>query len=308
MVKESQKMQTLFGVISVVFVIALGLSFGKINNLQNDMLTMQSRYENRISDLQDQIGSIYHNVDVRLKKEASLFSKVESTRGSFDETSRKTAVTISVTPKDITDDMSMSVTADGETVDFVRKGDVFQATVNVGMFVDYEQYPFVRMKTAEDIKTEYLEDVDIFYLYMEHLPSLYAEITHAEYKDRKLVMNRDITIESKAVSTVQFDSYTMLTVVNGKEVERTDITAEVKAANGFYNGSLNKAYDVALGDTVEVYVEAVDSIGYIHKALAYSWYEPEDGSVAEAVCVGESIYDAQGKLLWGEKQSEEYGF
>lgn len=305
--KENQKLQTLFGVISVVLVIALVISFNKINNLQNDMLTMQSRYENRISDLQTQIGSIYHNVDVRLKKEASLFSKVESTRGSFDEKSKKTAVTLSVTPKVIAEDMRMSVTADGETVDFVRKGDVFQATVNVGLFVEDEQYPLVRIRTAEGTKTEYLEDVAITYLFSEYLPNLYAEITHAEYKAGKLMMNRDITIESKAVSTVQFDSYTMLTMVNGKEVDRTDITAEVKSANGFYHGQLNKAYDVALGDTVEVYVEAVDSIGYIHKALAYSWFESEDGSAAEGICIGESIYDAQGNLLCGEKQGEEYG-
>ncbi len=39
----------------------------------------------------------------------------------------------------------------------------------------------------------------------------------------------------------------------------------------------------------------------MHKTLAHYWYENEQGAGAETIFGGESIYDKNGKLLYGEK-------
>ena len=88
--------------------------------------------------------------------------------------------------------------------------------------------------------------------------------------------------------------------MNGKEISRKDITNEVRKSGEVYNTQYVKSFEVAHGDELKVYVIAEDSLGYIHKTLVHYWIESENGAQAEAIFGGETIFDKDGNLLYGD--------
>ncbi|MBR6634811.1 MAG: hypothetical protein IKL41_04205, partial [Clostridia bacterium] len=98
-----------------------------------------------------------------------------------------------------------------------------------------------------------------------------------------------------------FTSFTLVEEVNGKEISEKDITSEVRKSGEVYNTQYVKAFEVSHGDELKVYVIAEDSLGYVHKTLAHYWIETENGAQAETVFGGETIYDKDGNLLYGDE-------
>ena len=202
--------------------------------------------------------------------------------------------------------MQISVTVDGVTAPLERNGNEFKGTIDVGLFIDYNQWPLLSIKTADGTKTEYLEDVDVSYMFSRHLPSLYADMSggSGKFSDGTLSVDLGFTVETKPASQnapITFISFTLIEEVNGKEISRHDITEEVRKSGESYNTRYVKNFKVTYGDKLKVYVIAEDSLGYIHKTLAHYWLESEDGAQAETVFGGEMIYDKDGNLLYGDK-------
>lgn len=294
--------------IIVLMAILLASSLYKIATLSDEIDHLKSRNTNLTGDIQvlrDEINSIYDNVDKQLKKQASLISGVDFSIGNPSEDMKTVELSLTVVPKAISDDMQVSVTVDGVTAPLEQKGTEFTGTIDVGLFVDYNQWPLLSIKTADGTKTEYLEDVDISYMFSRHLPSLYADMSggSGKFSDGTLSVDLGFSVETKPASPnapITFTSFTLIEEVNGKEISRQDITEEVRKSGESYNTQYVKKFKVTYGDKLMVYVIAEDSLGYIHKTLAHYWLEREDGSQAETVFGGEMIYDKDGNLLYGD--------
>ncbi|MBO5015965.1 MAG: hypothetical protein J6C92_09155 [Bacteroidaceae bacterium] len=295
--------------IIVLMAVLLAFSLYKIATLSDEIDHLKSRNSNLTGDIQilrEEINSIYDNVDKQLKKQASLISGVDFSIGDPSEDMKTVEFSLTVVPKSISDDMQVSVTVDGNTAMLERNGNEFTGAIDVGLFVDYNQWPLLSIKTADGIKTEYLEDVDVSYMFSRHLPSLYADMSGGSGKLSNGTLSVDLgfTVETKPASQnapVTFTSFTLIEEVNGKEISRQDITEEVRKSGESYNTRYVKNFKVTYGDKLKVYVIAEDSLGYIHKTLAHYWLEREDGSQAETVFGGEMIYDKDGNLLYGDK-------
>ena len=296
--------------IIVLMAVLLAFSLYKIATLSDEIDHLKSRNSNLTGDIQilrEEINSIYDNVDKQLKKQASLISGVDFSIGNPSEDMKTVELSLTVVPKLISDDMQISVTVDGVTVPLERNGNEFKGTIDVGLFVDYTQWPLLSIKTADETKTEYLEDVDVSYMFSRHLPSLYADMSggSGKFSDGTLSVDLGFTVETKPASQnapITFTSFTLIEEVNGKEISRQDITEEVRKSGESYNTRYVKNFKVTYGDKLIVYVIAEDSLGYIHKTLAHYWLEREDGSQAETVFGGEMIYDKDGNLLYGDKE------
>ena len=293
----------------VITVVLLGLSFFKIAELSDAVENLQrenSSLSNGIQALRDDIQSIYDNVDSKLKEQASLVSGVDYKIGDISEDMKSVDLTLTVIPKLVTDDMDVSITVDGKTTTLSKSVSGFTGTVDVGLFVDYNQWPLLSIKSAEGTKTEYLDSVDVSYLFSRHLPPLYADMSASStLKNGKLQVDAGFSIESKPASNnspITFVSFTLVEEINGEEISRTDITDEVRKSGNSYNTRYIKSFEMAQEDELKVYVIAEDTLGYIHKTLAHFWIQSEDGAVAEAVFGGELIYDKDGNLLYGEKE------
>lgn len=281
----------------------------KINQLSEYNKKLENkiaRNTNDLSLLQDEINSIYHNVDEQLKQQASLLSGVDFSIGELSEDMKSVELILTVVPKTISDDMQLSVTVDGKTASLSKNSSGFTGVIDVGLFVDYNQWPLLTIQSADGMKTEYLEDIDISYLFSRYLPTLYADMSEggAAFTKGKLNIDLGFTIESKPAygnAPITFTSFTLIEEVNGREIARKDITSDVRKSGESYNTRYIETFEVSQGDQLKVYVVAEDALGYIHKTLAHYWYESEDGGQAEAVFGGESIYDSEGNLLYGEK-------
>lgn len=296
--------------IIVLMAVLLAFALYKIATLSDEIDHLKSRNSNLTGDIQvlrDEINSIYDNVDKQLKKQASLISGVDFAIGNPSEDMKTVELSLTVVPKAISDDMQVSVTVDGVTAPLERNGSEFTGTIDVGLFVDYNQWPLLSIKSAGETKTEYLEDVDVSYMFSRHLPSLYADMSGGggKFTDGSLSVDLGFSIESKPAygnAPITFTSFTLIEEVNGKEISRQDITDEVRKSGESYNTRYVKNFKVTYGDELKVYVIAEDSLGYIHKTLAHYWLESEDGAQAEAVFGGEMIYDKDGNLLYGDKE------
>ena len=294
--------------ITVLMAVLLAFSLYKIATLTDEIDHLKSRNSNLTGDIQilrEEINSIYDNVDKQLKKQASLISGVDFSIGNPSADMKTVELSLMVVPKSISDDMQVSVTVDGNTALLERNGNGFTGAIDVGLFVDYNQWPLLSIKSAGETKTEYLEDVDVSYMFSRHLPSLYADMSggSGKFSDGNLSVDLGFTVETKPASQnapVTFTSFTLVEEVNGKEINRQDITDEVRKSGESYNTQYVKNFKVTYGDKLKVYVIAEDSLGYIHKTLAHYWLEREDGSQAETVFGGEMIYDKDGNLLYGD--------
>ena len=294
--------------ITVLMAVLLAFSLYKIATLSDEIDHLKSRNSNLTGDIQvlrEEINSIYDNVDKQLKKQASLISGVDFSIGNPSADMKTVELSLMVVPKSISDDMQVSVTVDGNTALLERNGNGFTGAIDVGLFVDYNQWPLLSIKSAGETKTEYLEDVDVSYMFSRHLPSLYADMSggSGKFSDGTLSVDLGFTVETKPASQnapITFTSFTLIEEVNGKEISRQDITEEVRKSGESYNTRYVKNFKVTYGDKLKVYVIAEDSLGYIHKTLAHYWLEREDGSQAETVFGGEMIYDKDGNLLYGD--------
>lgn len=293
----------------VITVVLLGLSFYKIAELSDAVENLQrenTSLSNGIQALRDDIQSIYNNVDAKLKEQASLVSGVDYKIGDISEDMKSVDLTLTVVPKLVTDDMDVSITVDGKTTTLSKSVSGFTGTVDVGLFVDYNQWPLLSIKSAEGTKTEYLDSVDVSYLFSRHLPSLYADMSASStLKNGKLQVDAGFNIESKPASNnspITFVSFTLVEEINGEEISRKDITEEVRKSGNSYDTHYVKSFEMSQEDELKIYVIAEDTLGYIHKTLAHFWVQSEDGAVAEAVFGGELIYDKDGNLLYGEKE------
>ena len=271
-------------------------------NQANEIEMLSNRVSNLSAELEfsrNEIHSIYNNVDEQLKKQASLLSSTEHTLGNLNTDKHTIDVEIKVIPKTVTDNMALSVKIGDSVADFTRSGNEFTAVVPVAMFMDYETRPMLYIETEAGTQTEVLEDIRVVYLYDRYLPTLYAYIpSHTDFKNGKAEINSHLEISVKPTEysgNVGFSKYELVTVVNDKEIDREDITSKIE--NGSYDGQFSKTITAGIGDKVVIYVEAMDTLGYLHKTVAYSWYKSEDGAIAEAMYDGDSIYDQKGDLL-----------
>ena len=306
MEENKKKFDWKFAGFVAVFIMLI-FCLAKINELENQISNLSSQisgYQNQVNSMQNTINSIYDNVDEKLKKEASLLSNVDYSLGELNTETHMVPVTVTLTPKSLTDDMQVSLSFEGNSVSFERNGSEFTATFPINMFVAFDEYPMLNIKADGTTKTELLESVSLSTLYNRYLPLVYAYITpFDEFKNNKLKIDAELQFDEKPTSVdsdVTVKKVELVTEKNNKEISRKDITGEL--ADYLSPIPVQANYDAKYGDEIIIYVVAEDSLGYVHKLPAYYWHEIDENTSQEAVTpVGDNaeIYDKNGNLLTG---------
>lgn len=289
----------------IIMALLLIVCFAKIKSLSMQSQKIRNDlnyYTNELSLLHSQISSIYDNVDDQLKKEASLISGFDYSFGDLSTDKGEIALNASVVPKLICDDMKLTITVDGNTSELIRNKSSFNGTIGVGLFIDYGQHPLLTIETGNETKTEYLEGIDISNMFSVFLPSVYADIKGSSiHSDGNLSVDSKLSVQCKpSNSDVVFTSFTLIEEIDGQKINCEDITDEVKDSNYIYSTTYKKNFQISENDELKIYVAAEDSLGYVHKMLAYNWYKTRSAAAA-TVFGGESIYDSSGDLLYGGK-------
>ena len=290
----------------VILAIALCACVYKITTLESRVSRLDFLVENQYDRIMTDVNAIYQNVDEKLREEASLLSLVEAEYGAFHPEDYTIDVTVKLVPKLISDDMKVQISINGRSVELSQAGNSFTGTIPVDIYNVGEQM-LMTIETVAGVQTQYLSDVQVEYLWGGVIPSLYyCDISGDEtFEDGKYTLNGHLDINCSPVTDtpdVKFERFVLVTELNGKEINREDITEEVLNYESYPHGvywrsEYNMECEAVEGDELGIYLEATDSLGYLHRMLLHHW-KVLDGATAEAVDGSEYIYDPSGTQIF----------
>ena len=290
----------------VILTIALCVCVYKISVLESRVSRLDFLVENQYDRIMSDVNSIYQNVDEKLREEASLLSSVETEYGEFDLENHTIDVTVKLVPKLISEEMKVQVSINGRNTELSRTGNSFTGTVPVDIY-NMGELMLLTIDTAAGTQTQYLNEIQVEYLWAERIPSLYyCDISGDEtFEDGKYTLNGHLDINCSPVEDtpdVKFEKFVLVTELNGKEINREDITEEVLNYDSYPHGvywrsEYNMECEAVEGDELGIYLEATDSLGYLHRMLLHHW-KVLDGATAEAVDGSEYIYDPNGNQIF----------
>ena len=262
----------------VILTISLCACIYKINALESDLKNLDYSWERQNQQIINQVQSIYQNVDEKLREEASLLSSVAAEYGDIDLENHTIDVTVKIVPKLISDDLNIQISMNGRKAELSRDGNYFIGTIPVDIYNIGEQM-LMTIDTAAGTQTQYLSEIRVEYLWGERIPSLYySDISgQATFAEGKYTLNGHININcSPAVQTpdVTFESFILVSELNGKEIGKDDITSEVLNYEAYPNGvywydTYQTECEAVEGDELGIYLEATDSLGYLHRMLLH---------------------------------------
>ena len=290
----------------VILTIALCVCVYKINVLESRVSRLDFLVENQYDRIMSDVNAIYQNVDEKLREEASLLSLVEAEYGEFDLENHTIDVKVKLVPKLISEEMKVQVSINGRNIELSRTGNTFTGTIPVDIY-NMGELMLLTIDTAAGTQTQYLNEIQVEYLWAERIPSLYyCDISgNATFANGKYTLNGHIDINCSPVADtpdVKFEKFVLVTELNGKEINREDITEEVLNYEAYPNGvywydEYNMECEAVEGDELGIYLEAADSLGYLHRMLLHHW-KVLDGATAEAVDGSEYIYDPNGNQIF----------
>lgn len=293
-------------VVIFILVIALIVCFVKIRSLESDIQLLRSDLVSEVSMLRTDIQSIYNNVDTMLKAEASLVSGLDVEYGVVDVENHTIDLTVKLVPKLISEDMKLRLSINGRSTELTGQGTGFSGVIPVDLFNVDEQL-LLTIETDAGVQTQYLPEIQTEYLWEGRIPSLYyCDISGTgSFAQGKYSLNAELDINCSGTEEtpgVRFEEFMLVTELNGEEINREDISADVLGYEGYPHGVYFRhdyymECEAVEGDELAIYVEAVDSLGYIHRRLLHFWKE-QRGALAEAADASEYIFDPNGVQIF----------
>ena len=303
---NENKQNTGIKLIVAALVIALAISFAQIGLLNERIDRLQNGMHNQHQQFMNQVESIYTNVDRQLKEEASLLSGVDAEYGEISIEDHTIDVTVKLVPKLISENMKVQVSIDGRSTDLSRDGSAFSGTIAVDIYNVGEQM-LMTIKTDSGTQTQFLSEIRTEYLWEGKIPSLYhCDISgNGTFTEGKYTLNGTIDINCSPIEytpDIKFEKFVLVTEQNGTEINREDITSEVLNYQTYPHGvywrdEYKMECEAKEGDDVRIYLEATDSLGYLHRMLIHQWRE-QNGTMAEAVDGNEYIFDPNGVQIF----------
>ena len=299
---NENKQNTGIKLIVAALVIALTISFVQIGLLNERIDQLQNGIHNQHQQFMNQIESIYTNVDRQLKEEASLLSGVDAEYGEISIEDHTIDVTVKLVPKLISEDMKISVSINGRNADLTKTGSAFTGTIPVDIY-NKDELMFMSIETEAGIQTQYLSEIQVVHLWDTRIPSLYyCDLSGTgTFGEGKYSLTGELDINCSPVEqtpNVCFEKFVLVTELNGKEINREDISQDVLNYQNYPHGvyfrhDYQMECEAVEGDDLSIYLEATDSLGYLHRMLIHHWKE-QNGAMAEAVDASEYIYDPNG--------------
>ena len=289
-------------IVVTLLVFALIACFIWINTLNNEINRLSNAMYSQHQTLMNQVESIYNNVENMLQEEASLLSGVEVEYGEINLEDHTIEVTVKLVPKLISEDMKISVSINGRSTDLSKTGSAFTGTIPVDIY-NMGELLLMSIETEAGTQTQYLSEIQVEYLWDTRIPSLYyCDLSgDATFTGGKYTLTGMLDINCSAVEqtpNVGFEKFVLVTELNGKEINREDISQDVLNYQTYPHGvyfrdDYTMECEAVEGDELSIYLEATDSLGYLHRMLIHHWKE-QNGAMAEAVDASEYIYAPDG--------------
>ena len=302
--------QNLKNVLLVINAILLVVCLVQINDLKTELSNMKSNTSSQLSSILTNINNSYAYIEETLEKEASIISKAEWEFGNIDIKAGTVEVKAYVIPKEYQPDVTQAFFLCGdEEVAAEYKDGKYEVILNVSLFNDIS-IPSVLFKENEMIRTASLDW--FFNPRNEILPFVYAynngSISFGKSKEKENVGtwifsgNLDIDVTAKNIEEFEIEKAEIIRYIDGKEVERVDITIDGMVAHNTFSYNWNPTYEIPYGSRQDIFVDVTMRCGMLYRSMISSVGIDEQGNPVEDSmdlgCVESSIYDTDENLLY----------
>lgn len=254
----------------------------------------------RAGNLDSKINGLKSEMKEMIREANSLTEELEFTFVGAGTQPNTAAYDVTLTPKEQANSTKVELTVGDTTVAFTRNGDIFMGTVDIPLFEENSGYPILSVTTAGITKKQELEEIGLWYAYLDCLPQLFQSTSgngsseDPEKRDAFLAYALRLN-ETYTDTPVTFEKVTMTKTVNGKEGPCRDVTDQFIDYGDYAEYNLP---DITLskGDRVIVVIRAEDSLGYIHEITSHLEYSA-DGNVGVEHADFERIYGPDGTVL-----------
>ncbi|MDD2496235.1 MAG: hypothetical protein PHE29_13720 [Tissierellia bacterium] len=255
------KRNYLYIIIAVLFLFNI-YTINKIGNIERTMdKNMQYIYSEQ-DNTRREINNIYSNVDEKLKKQASILDSYDVTFGDQLNTENLTVpVTISVTPKEITDNIIVDLLINDERHTMLKNGTTFIASINAYLFD-----PFKLMVVLNDKGKEKLETIDEYdNLQHKYILDLYANfLGSTKFGSGKYQYDGDIVINFVGISNNSPEKISISRYVNGKIMDEKEVYMR---GNESIMYSVKEEVELSANDRIELYINVEDKYGLNYKYI-----------------------------------------
>ena len=279
------------------------MQIGQRIELYTESLQNASKEQEKAWDKQaEQLADFSESVTAELEKGASLYTDVCIEYQKINEQNNEVSVKFYVVPKRMTSSTTIQMAVRDQVVPLMADGLGYSAVVSLPLFLEKTEYALLIMQEKDIIQKELIKCLDISYLYRKVLPVMDAELPmYYDYNRNLFRLDSILSIKFKetedVVFDVTYDKIEWVVEIDGKEIEREDLTKEVAEAKDKYEQDVQKEYHISRTENLNIYVEMTDTLGYMHRILLLDWNCTTDEDVYIPQVGDELIMDAQKKIL-----------
>lgn len=275
------------------------VSLIKISNLENQLEYAQINLSNQIDSVSRNVGNIYENVDEMLNKQASIIESAHSEIGKFNVSDLTVPITFTVTPKVVSKSTVVSLDFEGEQFYMDKNGTTYIATISRNIFD--EAMPKVIIDENGVLKTEQPETLGIRSIKDKILPEMYTRLRgESTYGSEVYHRKGTLSIDMNPVSLgTKFTDIKLVIKVDDKVISDENISSfESSLEENIIEYEVDEKINLTDGQTCTMTVIATDNYGLCHHKIVDYWKAGSDEFMEDRWLDTESIYSADGELLW----------
>lgn len=302
--------QNVKNILLVINTILLVICLVQIANLRAELQNLSSNTGNQISNILTNLNNSYsyiEEIEEKLEENASIISKSEFEFGEIDIKAGTVEVHAYVIPKEYQPDVTQAFFLCGdEEVPAEYVGGKYMVTLKVPLYEDVS-ISSVIFKESGTIRTESLDW--FFNPRNKLLPFVYAQMYGTTSYGKANGMGTwtfsgdvEVDVKAKYVEEFEVEIAEIVRFMDGKEVERFDITLEAMTAHNTFSYNWNPTYEIPYGSTQELFVDITMKGGMVYRSQISYCRMDEQGNPIEDEGYWENpegdIYDTEGNLLY----------
>lgn len=286
-------------IVIAILVLTQILLFSEMHILKNNLATMENQIWNLDNNLNNQIASIYSNVDEKLEEQASIIHMASLELGAFDTETLTVPITFTVVPKVVTEDLTVSLAFDDETI-LLTKDDTTYFGTKIFTVTGHEISPTIILESQGSKSITQDDGLRVYSLVDEYIPRLYPmtpfyETTvNAQADGVEYLQYGEMFFDG---GSTNFASANFVTCID--DVKVSEIQIDLVAVQQEPVITLpEKTYELKNGQVLTTYVIAVDNLGLTHTYPQQHYVagneaqrEPYYNAVKITTQNGEVVYD-----------------
>ncbi len=253
-------------VIIAAVVISSYIMYNKLSQQISDLALQLSGLNSRITNIEQNVGSINSDIRRELEKQASILSGHSVEYGEPSADTRMGDITISVTPKECSDSTTATVYLGDISASMIREGVAYKATISSPVEYMYSGFT-VSFDNGGTVRSEIVDSNISFDIMYDKIDASFEGST--TQKDNTIIFSGNIhTHYSSAYKDKPAQGLRLIAVDYNDNViwESTDWASLYEYG---FTLSLNRSFTVNDGDSLSFYVEIVDGSGFVLRAFAH---------------------------------------